>query len=371
MFTGERATALSSGLNKRLDNQRPVIAEAFDRAGYATGGFTANMSYCSREHGLARGFSHFQDFLLSPSGIIGSSRLGVVLLKSAAVRSILGYFDLAGRKSAGIVNQQFLHWVDGRGDRPFFAFLNYFDAHQPYVPPQPFRSRFAFATQSRYRPRTVDAKFQEMMPGEIHWSMGGYDGAVAYQDAQVGHLMQELERRGLLENTIVVLVSDHGEHFGDHQRISHGNSLYRQLLQVPLVIRFPRRVPGGTVVQRPVSLADLPQTLFDLSQVSDSAAFPGRSLARFWDAAYRPDSTEVVLSEMPTSKAPGARSLIANGYHYIRWFEQPPQLYRLDDDPQETRNLAVSPDAAARLHEFEVLDARFARLPEDQGRPLE
>jgi arylsulfatase A-like enzyme len=363
MFTGRRPTELSARLNTPLDDTYPVIAEAFARAGYATGGFTANMSYCSREHGLARGFSHYQDFRLSPTGIIASSRLGIVLLQSDAIRRMFDYYDLPGRKSAAIVNREFLRWVDGGGDRPFFAFLNYFDAHQPYLSPEPYRSRFSFDPRSRFRPRTVDAKFSEMTAEEIRWSMGEYDGGIAYQDAVVDSLMNQLDRRGMLENTIVIITSDHGEHFGEHHRISHGNSLYRQLLQVPLVLRYPRRVPGGTVVSQPVSLADIPQTLFDLAGVTDSAAFPGRSLARYWGGTQRMDSSDVVFSEMPTARGARSYSVTANGYHYIRWFGRPPQLYRLADDAEETRNLADTPEASAVMHLFAALETSFTRQP--------
>ena len=369
MFTGQRPGALSARLNTPLDDRYPVIAEAFARAGYATGGFAANMSYVSREHGLARGFSHFRDFRLSPSGILGSSRLGTVLLNLDAVRNVLGYFELPGRKNAGVLHQEFLGWLDDRGpDRPFFAFLNYFDAHQPYLAPKSFRERFSLDTRSPFKPRLVDANFREMTAEEIEWSMSEYDATIAYIDVELQRLMEQLAQRGVLDNTIVVITSDHGEHFGDHRRVSHGNSLYRQLLQVPLVIRYPARVPQGTTVAHPVGLAELPRTLFDLAGVSDSGVFPGRSLSRFWAPGFTPDSTEVVLSEMPTLKGERALSLAGNGYHFIRWFGRPPQLYHLQDDPEETRDLATDPGSAEILRQFAALETRYTELPDDQGR---
>lgn len=363
MFTGQRPTALSARLNTPLDGTYPVIAEAFSRAGYATGGFVANMSYCSREHGLARGFAHYEDYRLAPGEMINASRLGQVMLRSQAVRRITGFYDLAGRKTAAQVNHGLLRWVDQHRDRPFFAFLNYFDAHQPYIAPQPFRSRFTFDSVAPYHPRTVDANYNELTAEEIHWSLGEYDAGIAYQDSAVANLMGELDRRGLLDNTVVIIVSDHGEHFGDHKRISHGNSLYRQLLHVPLVIRFPARVPAGTVVSAPVSLADLPQTMLHLAGLGDEQAFPGTSLQRFWETAESP-TDQVVLSEMPTQ--PGvtpAYSLFANGYHYIRWFSRDPELYRLDSDPAEARNLARDPESAPVLRRFDALARETALKP--------
>jgi arylsulfatase A-like enzyme len=369
MFTGQRPAVLSARLNVPLDGKYPVIAEAFTRAGYVTGGFAANMSYVSREHGLARGFSHYRDFRLSPSGILGSSRIGAVLLQFDAVRNLLGYFELPGRKSAGVLNQEFLGWLDAKDDRPFFAFLNYFDSHQPYLAPGSYREGFSLDVSSSFNPRWVDAEFRDMSAEEIDWSRSEYDATIAYLDAELANLIGQLARRGILDNTIVMITSDHGEHFGDHRRVSHGNSLYRQLLQVPLVIRYPARIPKGTTVGHPVSLTELPQTMFDLAGVKDTQVFPGRSLSRFWNPGFEPDSTEVVLSEMPTANGERAFSLAANGYHYIRWFGRPPQLFHLKDNPEETKDLAAAPEAAEVLRMFAALETRYTELPDDQGRP--
>ena len=89
-------------------------------------------------------------------------------------------------------------------------------------------------------------------------------------------------RRGVLDDTLVIVTSDHGEHLGDHGLFFHGCSLYRQLVEVPLVIVDPKGVPAGRAVAEPVSLRDVPATVLDLLGLGRDAAFPGRSLARFW-----------------------------------------------------------------------------------------
>ena len=98
-----------------------------------------------------------------------------------------------------------------------------------------------------------------------------------------GLLLDELGRRGVLDDTLVIVTSDHGEHLGDHGLFFHGCSLYRQLVEVPLVIVDPKGVPAGRAVAEPVSLRDVPATVLDLLGLGRGAAFPGRSLARFWD----------------------------------------------------------------------------------------
>ena len=127
-------------------------------------------------------------------------------------------------------------------------------------------------------------EFKDLKEDEIRWANDEYDATLAYQDEEMRRLMEALEARGILENTLVIVSSDHGEHFGDHRRMGHMNSLYRQLIQVPLLMRLPGKVPAGLVVKTPVSLRDLPQTVLDLSALPDSGhRFPGASLARFWN----------------------------------------------------------------------------------------
>ena len=109
------------------------------------------------------------------------------------------------------------------------------------------------------------------------WAVNAYDGGLAFLDRELGQLLADLERRGLLDSMIVIITSDHGEEFGEHGLFDHGNSLYRQAMQVPLVVRYPARLPAGGRVGTPVSLRDLPATILDLAGIRGGPAFPGRS----------------------------------------------------------------------------------------------
>src|SRR5690606_1317626 len=99
-----------------------------------------------------------------------------------------------------------------------------------------------------------------------------YDGSIAYLDDAIGRLREALEARGLLDNTVIVAVSDHGESFGEHGWYLHGHSLYREQLHVPLIIRWPERVPAGVRVARPVSIDDLPAVIQDLVDAPEQFA---------------------------------------------------------------------------------------------------
>jgi arylsulfatase A-like enzyme len=169
----------------------------------------------------------------------------------------------------------------------------------------------------------------------------------------------------VLDDTVVIVTSDHGEHLGDHGLFFHGCSLYRQLVAVPLVILGPFRVPRRPVVDEPVSLRDLPATVLDLAGLERSDPFPGRSLARFWnhpDGAPQP-AFEPILMEMerpalltnqgrePVSKGP-MQALVAGGMHYIRTGDGGEKLFALVADPEERTNLAGVPGAQVSLEGF-------------------
>jgi arylsulfatase A-like enzyme len=352
MFTGRRPRAIEARLNQRFVTDGPVVSEAFASKGYVTAGFVANLSYGTRNSGLARGFHHYEDYPLGLGSAIHFSRLGRVLFNFEWVRRRLGYHEILWRKPAERVAGDFLAW-QRRADRPFFAFLNFFDAHQPYLPPEPLRSRFSTIPQGDFHPRDVNADYRDMTAEEIRWSEQQYDGTLAYLDQVLGEMFSELAGRGVLDNTVVIVTSDHGEHFGDHRRISHGNSLYRQLLEVPLVVRYPARVPAGLVVEDAVGLADLPQTMFDLAGLPPVAGFPGQSLARYF-SGERP-AGQVILSELPIRSGPMATSLVSGDYHFIKFLQRPAELYHLRDDPLELTNLAADSALAPVLARFDSL----------------
>jgi putative intracellular protease/amidase len=169
----------------------------------------------------------------------------------------------------------------------------------------------------------------------------------------------------VLDDTLVVVTSDHGEHLGDHLLFFHGCSLYRQVVEVPLVIVGPNRVPAGRAFAEPVSLRDLPATVLHLLGLGRGATFPGRSLARFWDPddGEGPPAFEPLLMETdrptlltnqgrePAAKGP-MKALVAGGMHYIRSGDGREELYALGPDPEERMNVAGFPDAQEALQGF-------------------
>jgi arylsulfatase A-like enzyme len=357
LFTGRYQHELSVGWTTALDTVPRTLAESFRDAGFATGGFVANLRYCTTDYGLARGFGTYRDYAISWSQIIGSTMAGRRVIHY--YNALTGNYVLAGRKDAGTVVGEFLDWHDELEGKPFFGFLNVFDAHEPYAPPSPFDRLFLDQEPAT---RAIDAT-RTYTPAEVDQLRNAYDGSIASQDQALERLFGELRERGALDNTIVVITSDHGEEFGEHGHLSHGNGLHLPSLHVPLIIRFPARIAAGSVVPEPISLRDVPRTILDLARLSDPA-IPGLSLlaAPAGDSAVA--SRSPILSELywapnqpdryPVA-AGNMRSLVRDGLHLIEGQAGPDELYDVMADPFERANLASRPEYQARMAALRVL----------------
>ncbi|HEX3451552.1 MAG TPA: sulfatase, partial [Isosphaeraceae bacterium] len=263
-FTGQWPFKLNTQWNFRLDTPDSTLAEYLTSRGYQTAGFSANTNHCSYETGLARGFTHFEDYALVTRSVLSRTVPGNWILKNILSRGNFYAEKWIGLQSLGAreLNQSFLDWLSHRRpDRPFFAFLNYYDAHDPYIPPAEFEGRFGIRPKTA---RDYQLLFSFEQPHElpttkrdILMARDCYDDCIAFLDEQLGRLLDELKRRGLLDTTEVIITSDHGESFGDHGVFGHSASVDLDEIGVPLVILSPA-APAGQVVDSPVSLCDLP-----------------------------------------------------------------------------------------------------------------
>ncbi len=379
LFTGRWPYQLNSHRHLVLDTPHPTLAEFLAARGYLTAGFAANTSYCSYESGLDRGFAHYEDFVLSPWTILATTAPGRWFAMNVLM-DVLSPDDFYGRKwllyrsrDARGINGAFLDWLSRqrRGDRPFFAFLNYMDAHEPFLSPRKHPAKFGVPPESRGEYRMLlnywDIDKTHISPRDVALNRDGYDNCIAYLDQEIGAMFDELDRRGVLENTLVVVTSDHGEEFGEHGVFNHGYSLYLHETHVPLLI-LSRAVPPGRAVAEPVSLRDLPATIIDLLGMSTASPFPGGSLAAHWRdpiGAERPPDTPA-LSEADfltialdprRGRGPTQRgytmSLMSKGWHYIRDGGGVEGLFDLATDPGESINvLRTSRDFSAPLSGF-------------------
>ena len=348
-FTGRNVNETRTGVRLALDSRFPTIAEFLSEDGYATGGFTANTFFTTRESGLARGFGTYRDTPVSLSAAIRDASSTSVTV--GRIQKTLSRWADPERKFAEDVNREFLDWVDGIDGRPFFAFLNYFDAHEPYE---------RFAEQDRFRgppPDTLvvgpDYGERVPLPAARRREVNRYDGGIAHMDAALEALTRDLQSRGLMENTILIVTADHGDQLGERGLQSHVNSLYGELLFVPLIIHAPGRFEGERITET-VTLHDLAATIASLAGSTRASPFPGRPLT----AASRGAAAFSELLEDPFTAVEGPiargpmQSVVVRDWHYIRNGDGAEELYDLITDPREARNLAADTSRAQVLAEM-------------------
>ena len=335
MFTGRWPHELSAGWFNPLDSTEPTVAGFLGANGYATAGFIANVWYCGSDSGLGRGFTIYQDYIFPRLTSFATAvlvnrpidglraldgfledRLNLDILKSAT--EYLWWVFKTNRKEASKVNQEFLDWLSERQDprRPFFAFLNFYDAHFAYNLPTISIHRFGIKPRNN-RDMNIIKNWRQLTqknpsPYEVNFVRDSYDDCVAHLDEEIGCLIDELGRRGVLEQTWVIITSDHGESFGENPGVFwHGTSLYSTQIHVPLVIIPPAGGPAPRVVTETVSLRDLAPTIAELAGCRDGSPFRGTSLARYWNspgpapAVARDKPSEMALSEVVPNESYG------------------------------------------------------------------
>jgi len=366
-FTGLMPSETGAGnAHRRLDDRLTTLAELLQGAGYRTYLFSAN-PFISREGNFAQGFEvaehpwhpRFRERAMAilrektaaESGSEFTQRVRAGHAKSWDVKA-------SGSVAAGAL----VEWLDaGDAERPWFAFVNYMEAHRPLVPPRRLRERFlsgADLERSFALDKSWNATWRyvfglrEMSADEERVYSATYDAAIAELDELFADLIGKLEARGLLRNTIVVLTADHGEHLGEHHLLEHQFSLYQDLARVPLVVRFPGRVEPGRE-PRPVMNLDLFTTLLDLTGQPRPEGVPvrGRSLldpdAKRVRVAEYPDPFEPVLERFAGghpgwNPEPWRRSLRAvwSGHRKFIWAsDDRHELLDLGSDPRERRDL--------------------------------
>ena len=361
LFTGRPPHQQSGNSFTPLDDALPTLAEVFRDRGYYTLGIVANDDNAYPHTGLDRGFLRYDTHTTAFWEMLEASRIGAVWRWGLRRFGI----DLPTRKNADTINGRFLDDLDRRGERPFFAFLNYYDAHYPFDDPLP-----PFSSIEGWAENPVEV-VGKMYP-EATRHVDDYDREIAHLDDRLEALFSELDRRGALEDTIVIVTSDHGEEFTEHGFLGHGFNVYDTTLHVPLLVYGPGLVPAARV-DRPVALQDLPATIMELVGLAEGSPFLGRSLlAEASETAADPPALSEVAVSQPGEETPAPwnfRSLVEGDLHYIRNPNRSEELYDLASDPWETRDLADG-GADPRLGRFRsALSAMIDETVVSRGEP--
>ena len=291
VFTGTYPPTHGIHLNNgvALAASNTTLAEVLRDAGFETGAFVSGFPL-DPQFGLNQGFGTYDAKFTKTS------------------ESSPNYSE----RSAEEVSRPALAWLDQHRGNPFFLFVHYFDAHVPYDPPEPYRSSYADDP---------------------------YAGEIAYLDGWIGQVVDKLRQLDVYDNTLLIIMGDHGESLGDHGEASHGFFVYQATVRVPLIIRAPHGVTGRRLEGR-VSLVDLMPTILDLAGLKTPERVQGTSLrsgleGRQAREAARPLYCETL--EATQFECSALHAVVSGPWKYIRAPRQ--ELYDLSNDPAETSNL--------------------------------
>jgi arylsulfatase A-like enzyme len=303
----------------------------------------------------------FQDAFQRPSDMILRTLYGREL-QTYFLIPFVGIEDYPGRPSAADNVRVMRNWIQQDDSAPFFAFANFIDVHDPYLPPPAYRGRFSKPNVWAGRVNTfLSEKTPKLKAEELQAEVDKYDEALASVDEQIGLFVDELRTRRGGRPTTVIVTSDHGEFFGEHGGlIRHGNDLYREGIRVPFIVWMPGTIPAGVRVRQPVTIAATAATVMALTGDRGAPMFPGLNLAQLWQQP-RTQPTPFILSEIskqPTEPGPlppgsayreALKSVIDGRWHYV-WHESGgEELFDLEHDPAERTNVASTPEGQIAL----------------------
>ena len=369
LYTGELPETHGAGGHlgsfRSLGESARTLAEVCRDAGLETGA-VVNVQFLTESFGMTQGFDDVDAY-------VPTTNLDV--------------------RKAGPTTDAALDWLERHHGRPFLLVVHYFDPHLVYDPPQPFRRSFADPRdrESGEYLFGVFGELQALRRGDIALANellarleALYDGEVAYVDHEFGRLLRGLERLGLDDRTVVGVVADHGEEFGDHGSFEHGHTLYDELLHVPLLVRAPNGVAGGRS-SAAVRLVDVAPTLLELIGLPPEPSFAGASLIPLLRGAQESDRPVLSMGNM---WGPGGASLrqgdwklvVDDSASAVVPVEDPARaapslrsrLFHVGEDPGETTDLAGEHGRRRDAMLADLLRTlNLAAAPRDPGRDTE
>ena len=383
MFTGQYTSDHNTQAGtKQFNPDVPTLAELLYKEGYQTVG-VSNNTWVSSDFGFDRGFAEFfvgwellsggadlPTIAKSHDSTVSQIRaVGRELLSTDAPQTLVNavYAQFLRKRyddGARVTNWRIRRWFSKQWNksRPFFMFVNYLEPHLKYDPPDGFIDKFLPEEMDRSFVEDINQDAWSYMCGQVEMNERDfralsalYNGELAYLDHRIGQMVDRLDKLGVLDETVLIIIGDHGENIGEHGLMDHQYSLYDTLLHVPLIIRYPKAFDKGSKKGELVELRDIYPTILDLTGVKqpDNETASEHSLL---DEKVRDHIIGEYITPQPSMEAlrkrvenvpeevrrydRGLRCMRTAEWKYIEGTDGSEELYNINVDPEETTNVA-------------------------------
>ncbi len=357
-----------------LSSKHITLAESLKEAGYNNVAFVSNFAALAKSLGVAQGFDHYIDrertwvtFWPFYHRILRTLLKDFGFLQDFINRTIKPF------RSAEEITNEAIHWLKEGRKEPFFLFLNYMEPHTPYLPHPPYHKRFMKERVVSMRDPFWDvmSNHRPLKEKERNYLLAQYDGEIAYADLNIGRLFNFLKSIDLYDESMIILLSDHGELFGEHNLLRH-TSLYEEVLKIPLLVKYPFSEKRGKERERVAIVDVMPEILSRLRlnppDFLDGAPFEERSvnpLAELYVNPYYYKEFGERFGDIQRAKYQGPFKLIASS-------SQRHELYHLEEDSREMENLAdIYPNLQDQILKQIEEDLTGGKPREDQAEPLD
>jgi arylsulfatase A-like enzyme len=372
ILTSTYSLMYNYNLGGRLSEERVMISEILKKEGYSTAAFHWN-PYLTRFFGYNRGFELFEDFVTNEKTFrrkenkIFDHIIKITKDKMYKRTLIYGFLEksyeifIGGRLSkrkwkfaykwsnvakADVINQKAISWLENKTNNKFFLWLHYMDVHSPYSSTNylkifrseiPDKKEVNRANDTMYKYRSTYNKSISLPQSELELIVDLYDSEIRYVDEAIGNFMNELEKKNLLTNTLVVITADHGDEFLEHGSLAHNPKLYDELLHVPLIFYTPQ-IDKGIKCNDLCSLLDLSPTILDVLNIRKPKRWQGESLLSLIESKKRMNNG--IISECISNNR-RKTSYRSERWKFILDEEKDSlELYNLEEDSKELVNIA-------------------------------
>jgi len=312
-------------INKRLEDKHCTLAEILSENGYYCVSFCCNPRL-DQTHGFAQGFDLYDDY--SVSMMLHSLTFGN--------EEVL---DINKQRTNNLINDVAIRWLQNNSHEPFFMFLHYYDNHWDYLPPAPYNSLYDPDYQGPINGTEIAREPLFSNPPsarDIQHIVALYDGEVRQTDKDLGEMLKFLRDKGLLDNSIVIVLGDHGEQFYEHGHTSH-HGLHEELIHIPLAVSIPGTQAKGEIIDSLVSQMDILPTILDYLQIPVHDVCQGKSFKPVIEGQIEVVN-ESIFAEYTGGAAPDCYAVRSTRYKY---YEEAGEsfAYDLAEDPREQHKI--------------------------------